>query len=140
MEKGSKHIILYAEDDLDDLSLVKDCFKEFEQVELVHAFDGHQAIQTLNQLAKEGTLPCLIILDINMPAMDGRQTLIQIKQSDSLKNIPVVMFTTSNSMLDKEFARKWGADFITKPLKYAEVIALADEFSKRCNFEISKRT
>jgi two-component system response regulator len=73
-----------------------------------------------------------------MPGMDGRQTLIQIKQSEQTKNIPVVLFTTSNSQLDKDFAVKWGADFITKPLKFSEVVNLADDFIDRCGIRIKK--
>ena len=74
-----------------------------------------------------------------MPLMDGRQALVKIKAHADLKKVPVVMFTTSSSNLDKEFALKWGADFITKPLRYAEVEGLAEEFVRRCDQEINKR-
>ncbi len=71
--------------------------------------------------------------------MDGRQALVRIKGSPDFKKVPVIMFTTSSSSLDKEFALKWGADFITKPLRYAEVEGLAEEFIRRCDSEMSKR-
>jgi len=136
---AAKHIILYAEDDKDDLELVKDAFSKYkDNIELLHGFDGREALQLLKNLIAQKITPCLIILDVNMPGMDGRQTLIQIKQSEQTKNIPVVLFTTSNSQLDKDFARKWGADFITKPLKFSEVINLAEDFIDRCNVEINK--
>ena len=139
MENATKHIILYAEDDRDDLDLVRDAFSTYhDQIEIVHGFDGREALQQLQKLIANNTVPCLIILDINMPGMDGRQTLIQLKQSEKTRNIPVVMFTTSNSKLDKDFATKWGADFITKPLKFNEVVNLADDFIRRCNITISK--
>jgi CheY-like chemotaxis protein len=135
----TKHVIVYAEDDKDDLDLVKDAFNRYSNdIELRHGFDGREALQILKNLIAERITPCLIILDINMPGMDGRQTLIQIKQSEQTKNIPVVLFTTSNSQLDKDFAVKWGADFITKPLKFSEVVNLADEFIDRCGIGIKK--
>lgn len=139
MENATKHIILYAEDDKDDLDLVKDAFGQYNgQIELFHGSDGREALQILHNLINNNMEPCLIILDINMPGMDGRQTLIQLKQSEKTRNIPVVMFTTSNSRLDKDFAVKWGADFITKPLKFGEVVSLADDFVRRCSVSISK--
>jgi DNA-binding response OmpR family regulator len=136
----TKHTIVYAEDDWDDVQFVKDCFKKYdEKIELVHAQNGSEALHVLENLLQEEVRPCLIILDINMPLMDGRQTLVKIKGHEDLKKVPVVMFTTSSSNLDKEFALKWGADFLTKPLRYSEVEGLAEEFVRRCDFEISKR-
>jgi len=136
-----KHTIVYAEDDWDDVQFVNDCFKKYDgKIELAHAPNGHEALVILLELHGKGVTPCLIILDINMPIMDGRQALVKIKEHPDLKKVPVVMFTTSNSHMDKEFAQKWGADFITKPLRYAEVEGLAEEFVKRCDFEMSNRT
>lgn len=136
----TKHTIVYAEDDLDDLHFVKECFIKYDaSVNLVHAHNGSEALTVLADLHRRGIAPCLIILDINMPLMDGRQALVKIKGSPDFRQIPVVMFTTSNSNLDKDFAVKWGADFITKPLRYAEVEGLAEVFVRRCGEEIRKR-
>lgn len=136
--KATKLTILYAEDDLDDLDMVKLAFETKEDIEIVHANDGNEALAYLAGL-DDGQLPCLIILDINMPGMDGRQTLIQLKQHETYKNIPVVMFTTSNSPTDIEFARKYGADFVTKPLRFDEIENLVTVFADRCKVEISSR-
>ena len=137
---SKKHSILYAEDDLDDLFMVKQAFESYNnEIEIVHAYNGFDAIQFLNHLKEQKQLPCLVILDINMPGMDGREALIRIKQSEHYKNIPVVMFTTSSSELDKNFARKWGADFITKPLVFSELQELAKTFISLCDFEITRR-
>ena len=136
----NKHTIVYAEDDPDDVFFVQECFKKYDQkIELLHAPNGAEALDLLDRLLTEGIRPCLVILDINMPQMDGRQALIQIKQQNKFSSLPVVMFTTSNSRMDKDFAIKWGADFITKPLKYSEVEGLAHEFVRRCDFEIKER-
>lgn len=136
----TKHTIVYAEDDNDDVQFVRDCFKKYDgKIELVHAQNGSEALHVLTDLHRKGVVPCLIILDINMPLMDGRQALVKIKASSDLKKVPVVMFTTSSSNLDKEFATKWGADFITKPLRYSEVEGLAEEFVRRCDSNVTTR-
>lgn len=137
---ATKHTILYADDDPDDLFIVTQAFKSYnDSIHIVHAQNGYEAVQCLQQLAQKEIYPCLIILDINMPGMNGKDALVRIKQSESFKDIPVVLFTTSSSVLDKEFARKWGANFITKPLAYDELEELAKQFVSLCDFEMSKR-
>lgn len=135
-----KHTILYVEDDFDDLFIVQQAFEKYDgSIAVYHASNGFEALAYLNQFTIAGPLPCLIILDMNMPGMDGRETLIRIRQSDVFKNIPVVLFTTSSNKADKEFAATWGAEFITKPLVYSELESLAEKFVDKCNFEMSKR-
>lgn len=114
---SAKHTIFYAEDDLDDLFIVKQAFQSYNgDIKIIHANNGLEALETLQRLEDKETLPCLILLDINMPGMDGRETLVRIKQDDRLKDIPAAMFSTSSSSLDKEFAAKWDAQFFTKTL------------------------
>ena len=133
-----KHIILYAEDDPDDLFMVQQAFEKFDDsIELVHASNGFEAIQKLNHYHSQHNSPCLVILDINMPGMDGKETLIRIRQSEVFHKITVVLFTTSSSDSDKSFANKWGAEFITKPLVYSELEVLAKEFLNFCTSAVS---
>ena len=127
------HTIFYAEDDLDDLFIVKQAFQTHDDtIRIVHAHNGLEALETLQALHKNETLPCLILLDINMPGMDGRETLVKIKQHEQLKNIPAVMFSTSSSNLDREFASKWDARFFTKPLVYSEMEKMVGTFLSLC--------
>lgn len=134
----AKHTIFYAEDDLDDLFIVKQAFQSYDgTIRIVHAHNGLEALDTLQTLHDANTLPCLILLDINMPGMDGRETLVRIKQHEQLKNIPAVMFSTSSSSLDKEFASKWNALFFTKPLVYAEMEKMVDVFVALCGHSIA---
>lgn len=136
----SKYTILYAEDDMDDLQLVVECFQKFkDEIEIRHAVNGKEALEILEEMKAKNSRPCLIILDINMPVMDGKQALVKIKNAPAFKEIPTVLFTTSNNKLDIAFAHTWGADFVTKPLKYEDIDHLAEEFSKRCNLEMTKR-
>src|SRR6185503_15970449 len=83
-----KHKILYAEDDADDLFMVQQAFEKYDgAIELIHAANGFEALQQLEHSKAAGNLPCLIILDINMPGMDGKETLIRIRQSENFKNM-----------------------------------------------------
>ena len=135
-----KHTILYAEDDADDLYMVNQAFQQFDSsIRLIHALNGFEALKYLGDLKEADMTPCLVILDVNMPGMDGKETLIRIKQSDDYKNIPVILFTTSSSDGDQAFARKWGAYFITKPVMYHELEQLAKTFVGHCESEVKKR-
>src|SRR5438128_1235531 len=108
-----KHIILYAEDDLDDLFMVQQALEKYDDtIQLVHASNGFDAFQQLQELHANGTTPCLTILDINMPGMDGKETLIRIRQTDAFHKMTVILFTTSSGDGDKAFAKKWGAEFV----------------------------
>jgi len=128
-----KHRILYAEDDADDLYLVKQAFEKYDgAIELVHAENGFDALQQLENARAAGSLPCLIILDINMPGMNGKETLIRIRQNENFRNMTIVLFPTSSSETDRAFARKWNAEFITKPLVYSELEQLATTFLNLC--------
>lgn len=135
-----KHTILYAEDDLDDLFMIRQAFEQFDgSTQILHAGNGFEALELLNKSRTSHELPCLIILDINMPGMNGREALIRIRQSEDFKDIPVILFTTSSSELDKAFAKKWGAEFITKPLVFSELEKLAKRFISLCTSSVSER-
>jgi CheY-like chemotaxis protein len=136
-----EHTILYAEDDLDDLFMIRQAFEQFDgTTQLLHANNGFEALELLNKTKANHKLPCLIILDINMPGMSGRDALISIRRSEDFKDIPVVLFTTSSSEMDKAFAKKWGAEFITKPLVYSELQELAKRFVSLCTASVSQKT
>jgi CheY-like chemotaxis protein len=135
-----KHIILYAEDDPDDVLIVKQAFEHFDgTIQVIDQPDGRHALRCLEELNRSGLLPCLIILDMNMPAMNGRETLVKIRTSPEFRHIPVVLFTTSSSKMDQEFAGQWNADFITKPVLYSDLEMLARTFVERCDSEMNKR-
>jgi len=134
----SKHTIVYAEDDLDDLFIVKQAFEKHDHIQVVHAPDGKKALLTLEEMLLQNILPCLVILDINMPIMNGRETLQEIRRHPRLTNLSVVLFSTSNSSSDAEFARKHDAVLITKPIEYSDLEKIAAAFVEQCNFEINK--
>lgn len=109
--------VLCVDDDEDDQLIVLDTIQEIDgSIEVATALNGQEALEFLNHAKSNGELPCLIIMDINMPLMDGKQALVEIKKDKELDNVPVVMFTTSSSQLDMAFCEKYGVEFITKPI------------------------
>ena len=114
-----KNTILWADDDADDLMLMKEIlFKNNRIYEIVEVRNGKEALDFLQKSKETAHLPCLIILDINMPILDGKETLSILKKEEAYKSIPVVVFTTSNSELDKLFCKKYQVEMITKPPHY----------------------
>ena len=111
--------ILLVEDNEGDIILAQEALKRAKMSnEVIVARDGEEALEYLNrkQLNKEGRLPDLILLDINLPKVDGKEVLTAIKNDPKLKIIPVVMLTTSASEKDVLDAYSNHANcFITKP-------------------------
>lgn len=139
-KQSPKPIVLYADDDADDRDLLKMAFAQFsENVELVTTTDGFEAISYLTNIKLSGQAPCLIILDINMPRLDGRETLRKIRSIKRFANTPVALFSTSTAKLDKEFAERYNAGFITKPLDYGRLTEVAEQFVTHCSDEIKQR-
>jgi CheY-like chemotaxis protein len=134
-----KHLVLYADDDKDDIRFVEEAFGEnLLNVELVTVEDGQKAIDYLNRLSVLDPNPCLIILDVNMPKLNGKEALVQIRSMERFKNTPVVLFTTSSMPQDQQFALKYDAGFITKPLHTRQMKRITDQFVEHCDAEIRK--
>ncbi|HYH14987.1 MAG TPA: response regulator [Flavisolibacter sp.] len=135
-----KSIVFYADDDPDDLQLVQDSFAQYaKNVEVVTASDGSQALSYLDNLSDLDPTPCLIILDVNMPVFDGKQVLTRLRQKERFEQVPVVLFTTSSQPLDQNFAAKYNAGFITKPLSMHQMEQITDQFIDHCTEEIRKK-
>ena len=129
----SRNIILYAEDDEDDQQLIKDSLQNYsDDIEVVIHNNGVEAVSYLNNLSETEPAPCLIILDINMPKMNGIEALKQIRKNDRFAQIPAILFTTSSQPLDKKFAAEYKAGFITKPIDAAQMKYIAEKFIKYC--------
>lgn len=134
-----KNIVFYADDDQDDLELVQDAFSRYtNNVNVVTAQNGALALSSLQSLEEDGAIPCLIILDINMPVLNGKEVLKRIKNLPRLKSVPVVLFTTSSSPQDKEFAKNHHAGFVTKPLDVSQMEMITELFIDHCSDEIKK--
>ena len=134
-----KYIVLYADDDPDDLQLVTESFEKYtNNVEVVTLDDGEAVLSYLNQISALDPSPCLIILDVNMPMLTGKDVLIQIRLMEQFNDVPVILFTTSSVHEDQAFAKKYNAGFITKPLNFSQMSKITHEFIEHCSDEIKK--
>ena len=125
--------ILCADDDDDDIQLLREAIKEIDgRYSLVKARDGVDALHQLQTMKEAGTLPCLVVLDINMPKMDGRQTFLSIRNNPDFAAIPVVIFSTSSSSLDKMFFAKKDVEYIIKPINYTFLVDVAQKLLNYC--------
>ena len=115
--------LLLVEDSPADIELVKEVLVEFENdIELKLAKNGVEALEYLESAAEgEKPLPGLILLDLDMPKMDGFEVLENIKNNEDYCQIPAAVFTMSNAREDIVRAYKAGANCcITKPLGFEE--------------------
>jgi len=129
-----KNTILWADDDSDDLQMMREILMKRKgdyTIEEVH--NGKEALEYLEKAKQNAELPCLIILDINMPVLDGKETLSIIKNTADYCNIPVVVFTTSDSEMDRLFCRKFGTEMITKPPTFRNLSDALDKLLKYCS-------
>ena len=114
--------ILIVEDSPDDFEATKRAFgKANLRNEIEHAVSGERALEYLRS---DKVKPGIILLDLNMPGLDGRKTLEIIKKTDNLKKIPIVILTTSNDERDVKACYELGANtFIQKPVDFDGLIA-----------------
>jgi len=135
----TRHIVLYADDDADDLMLMQLAFDDYAaNVEVVTACDGKEALLYLKNLSPADAAPCLIILDVNMPRMNGKEALKAIRSLKRFENTPIVLFTTSSFLPDKTLAEEFTAGFMTKPLEAKEMQVIAAQFVEHCSDEVKK--
>ena len=128
-----RFVVLYADDERDDISLVEEAFSATtDNIMLVTACDGIDALAYLRGLTDDDPIPCLIILDVNMPRLNGKETLHHIRTMERFRNVPVVLFTTSSMPVDRNFAEKYGAGFISKPLNTGQMKRIAHQFLEHC--------
>ena len=126
--------ILIAEDDEDDYLLTMEALKEagFEY-RIKWVKDGEEVMSYLNSTTSalsEGqenqnppTKPRLIILDLNMPRKDGREVLEEIRKDDGLRQIPVIILTTSKADIDVAHSYDLGVNsFIQKPVRFSDFV------------------
>ena len=125
------NIIVMAEDDADDRLLVKDAMAECKwEGELRFVENGEELLEYLQHRGKyvqmaKSPRPGLILLDLNMPKMDGREVLKALKADHDLRLIPVVVLTTSRADTDIEGIYGLGANsFISKPVRFESLVSV----------------
>lgn len=113
--------VLLADDDTDDCIFFKKALEELSvSTELITVHDGEQLMDYLSKNSEH--LPHVLFLDINMPRKNGLECLSEIKQNNKLKDLPVVMFSTSNSWETINGLFKSGAHvYIHKPSDFSQL-------------------
>ena len=133
----TEKIILIADDDLDDQELLQEVLVKIEKEAIVRT--ASSAKETLEFLRKcdHSSLPCLIIIDYNMPDLTGAQLTEIICQSDLYKDIPILVWSTSNSTVyQRECIEKGARHYFYKPHDFMEVIEMARQMLAYCKQEI----
>lgn len=115
MDMNTKAAILVAEDDIEDRLIMHEAFGNIGHANIIKVMeDGIELLNYLKRETCEGIR--LIVLDLNMPLLNGTEVLRLLKQNSRCKAIPVVIFSTSGSELHKEQCLELGAiDYIIKP-------------------------
>jgi len=129
MNEGKKSIkLLMAEDDPEDQMLVKDAFEEahlFNKLDIVD--NGEELMDYLYCRGKfsKVSAPDLILLDLNMPKKDGREAIKEIKTDPNLRQIPIIVLTTSRA--DEDILRSYElgvSSYIAKPVTFAKMVEM----------------
>jgi CheY-like chemotaxis protein len=130
-ERGRVITILVADDDLDDCLLIKDALVEARLANDLHfVHDGEELLDFLYRRGQytepiNSPRPGLILLDLNMPKKDGREALQEIKAVAHLRQIPIVVLTTSKAEEEIYHSYDLGASsFIAKPVTFATLVDL----------------
>lgn len=123
----NRRFILIAEDDADDRYLMKTALEETgitEDVEYVE--NGVEVLNYLESIKAENAdqhFPKFILLDLNMPKMDGREVLKKIKSNDLYRKIPVIVFSTTKNQMEVKRCYDLGANtYVVKPVSYDTLV------------------
>jgi CheY-like chemotaxis protein len=125
-----KLLLLVAEDDPDDQFLIQDVIRDACSQDFDTHFveNGVELINYLNMKNDLGRRPNLLLLDLNMPRMDGREALREIKSDPNLLDIPIVVLTTSQVEEDTAYCRSMGvAGYYHKPNSLADLRKIIGE-------------
>lgn len=128
MTNGIK--ILLADDDPEDRMIMADTFSEMELSGIIHFVENGESVMSyLDSVRQRDSLPSLIVLDLNMPRLNGTQTLKLLKNDDRFRHIPVVIFSTSVNAIEMQECLKTGAaSYVVKPVTYKECLETAKAF------------
>lgn len=121
MRQSNKPILLIEDDDVDAMT-VRRALRELNVINpLERAENGEEGLAWLQD--DENIIPCIILLDLNMPVMNGVEFLKVVKQDEQLCKIPIIVLTTSQEERDKLNTFKLGiAGYMAKPVDYAQFV------------------
>ncbi|AYB33018.1 response regulator [Chryseolinea soli] len=125
------HQILIVDDDAEEHLILLDYFQEKGIADkVIFVENGQQALTYFNSVTEPGDLPRLVVLDMLMPVLDGAQTLALMKQLPRLKEIPVIILSTSENDIERNKALRLGAlDYLVKPSTVQEGKDMIERFA-----------
>jgi Response regulator containing CheY-like receiver, AAA-type ATPase, and DNA-binding domains len=126
-----RKLIMIIDDDEDDRDLFCLAVRKMNQyIIVVCSKNGKDAIELLSR--ENASIPDFIFLDLKMPYLDGKQTLIELKTINKLAQIPVIIYSSTKSAFDEEEVMKLGADyFLTKPYRFIDLVNSISCYFKR---------
>jgi CheY-like chemotaxis protein len=131
--KALEHTIFCIDDDPDDLNMLRDVVKGIDKkYSIMEARNGAEGLKELHAMKSSDEYPCLIVLDINMPKMDGKSTFLSIKADPRLSRIPIVIFSTSSNPMDKMFFAKEHVEYFVKPVNFQQLVEVATKMLSYC--------
>ena len=123
---SNRKLLMIVDDDKEDRFFFSSAIRKYNpSFECIEAENG---VDALEQLRKGAALPDFIFLDLNMPKMDGKECLIELKKDNALKDIPVIIYSTSDYKVDKELSKELGADYFLT--KLSDIYPLPEELVK----------
>lgn len=136
MKEAKPGVVVVAEDDEDDRLMTEEAFRENGmETKIIFVQDGVELLDYLHRRGKftdpsSSPRPALVLLDLNMPRMDGREALKQIKSDDQLRTIPINIFTTSKAQEDVVRSYGLGVNcFISKPVTFTGLVDAVRQIS-----------
>ncbi len=135
----SKPTICLADDDPDDRELLLDAFQKLTDSHHLKAVNSGKELLEFLSVMDDSELPCLIVLDYNMPGLDGKQVLVYLQNKSRYQHIPKVIYSTSNSFKDKqEFLSIGASEYLTKASSPKEILNSARKMLSFCEDEVIK--
>jgi CheY-like chemotaxis protein len=126
-------IVLHIDDDPEDREMVHEAIKSIDpSFIIVEAETGKAGIEFLKKAKSSGNLPCLIILDINMPGMNGFETYNEMKKDDALKTLPTVVFTTADFFKGGTRQGNENLPVFIKPDRIKDLVASLQKILTHC--------
>jgi len=126
-------VILLIDDDMDDIMLLKEALISINKdCRILETLDGREALVLLKEFRDNNKLPNLVVLDISMPLLDGRELLALLKREEKLKDLSIVVMTTSSNISDINYCKQFNVDLITKPAELPFLYKTAERLLSYC--------
>ena len=125
--------ILFVEDDEDDFYLFKEALEMTSpSCNIIWKKNGQEAFGYITESIKTGDYPDLVILDMNMPVMNGKETLAALKNEDLLKNLHLIVLSTSSHPSDLLYCTHFGVSLYVKPYSISDMRRLLKNLVSAC--------